>query len=172
MVLMVWLLWPAAGQAQVYRCASSYSDTPCPGSTALTLSEPVQLDEDPTHSHVFLCRLGQRQFWSAQTCQMQAATIVYRHRVPRDWSWEQQWQQAERAWQQAQRQHPARAATVHPADTSQRAQQQRARPDCAQAEQRIRQLDAMARQGGTPRFMDRIRAERKEVRDWQFRADC
>ena len=92
--------------------------------------------------------------------------------VPEHWTWDQQYQHAERQWKKAQRNTVIQAPQTHHADTSQLAQRRRARPDCAQAEQRIKRLDDMARRGGSAQYMERIRAERKETRDWQFRAGC
>lgn len=163
---------PDTGYAQVYRCGSSYSDAPCPNAQALDVAPPVQHHESHTRSTVFLCRLGERQFWSSQSCQSHNASMLRSQTVPRDWSWEQQQKHAEREWQRAERRTAAQAPLTHHADTSQLAQRRRARPDCASAEQRIRQIDAMGRQGGSAAYMERLRAERQATRDGQFRAGC
>lgn len=164
---------PSAAQAQVYRCGSSYSDEPCKGSQPIDLQPSVEVHENTsTSSTVFLCRLGQRQFWSPQTCQAHNASTLHRQSVPKSWTWQQQWQHAQKEWRNAEHRTAAQAPLTHHADTSQLAQRQRARPDCAQSEQRIRQLDEMGRQGGSASFMERLRRERKELRDWQFRVGC
>lgn len=174
MLLMLGTFWSTASHAQVYRCGNTYSDAPCPGNQIQIIdAQPaVSNPEHPDQQPIFLCRLGQRQFWSAQSCQSQNASLVSSQSVARHWSWEQQHQHAQRLWQQAQRSTPHRADIPHHADTSTSAQRQRARPDCAQADRRIRKLDEMGRRGGSSGFMDRIREERKDLRDWQFRAGC
>lgn len=161
-------------QAQpVYRCGSSYSDAPCPGAQPLELQAPVPHHEPQSAtSQAFLCRLGERQFWSAQPCQTHNARTLHSQSVPRHWSWEQQSEHAEREWRRAERRTATQAPSTHRADTSQFAQRDKDRPDCARAEQRLRQLDEMGRQGGSVKYMERLRKERQEVRDGQFRAGC
>lgn len=163
---------PCTGHAQVYRCGNTYSDAPCQGAQAVDLAPPVQSHGGKASSTVFLCRLAQRQFWSAQSCQSHNATMLRSQPVPSTWTWEQQWKHAEREWQQAERRTATQAPLTHHADTSDLAQRRRAWPDCASAEQRIRQLDAMGRRGGSADYMERLREERKETRDWQFRVGC
>lgn len=158
--------------AQVYHCGNTYSDEPCQGAQALDVQPSVQSHGGKASNSVFLCRLGERQFWSPQSCQSHNATMLRSQSVPKNWTWEQQWKHAEREWQQAERRTAAQAPLTHHADTSQLAQRRRARPDCAQADQRIRQLDDMGRRGGSVEHMERIRAERKETRDRQFRVGC
>lgn len=171
---LLWASAPSGSHAQVYRCGNTYSDAPCAsGTTRIVEVEPAVSDNTrAAQQPIYLCRLGKRQFWSAQSCQSQNASMLRSQSVSKDWSWEQQWKHAEREWQRAQRNTPSPAATPHYADTSASAQRKRARPDCAQAEQRIKKLDEMGRRGGSSSFMDRIRTERKELRDWQFNAGC
>lgn len=171
------LLWASSlpsVHAQVYRCGNTYSDEPCTtGSAQIVEVQPaVSNNARAPEQPIFLCRLGQRQFWSAQSCQSQNASMLRSQSVPQNWSWEQQWKHAEREWQNAQRNTPSPSVMPHRADTSASAQRKRARPDCAQAAQRIKKLDEMGRRGGSSSFMDRIRTERKDLRDWQFSAGC
>lgn len=168
-VIAMWL--PTASHAEVYRCGNSYSDEPCPGGSAIQLRGPMEVHGEEA-ADVFLCRQGTHQFWSAQSCQQNNATIMRRQKVPATWTWEQQRKYAEREWLRAQRETSSPASITHHADTSAAAQREREKPACAQADQRIRQLDEMARRGGTVRYMERVRKERKEARDWQFRAGC
>lgn len=173
LTLLSALTIPSVAQGQIYRCGNAYSDEACKGSQTVDLKPTVEVHSDSaTSSTVFLCRLGQRQFWSPKTCQAHNASTLYRQSVPKNWAWEQQWQHAQREWHSAEHRTATQAPLTHHADTSQLAQRQRARPDCAQSEQRIRQLDDMGRQGGTASFMERLRRERKELRDWQFRVGC
>jgi len=163
---------PVPSHAQVYRCGNAYSDEPCHGAQAVDVQPAVENQGGNAQTSVFLCRLGQRQFWSAQSCQSHNATMLSSQTVPHHWTWEQQWKHAEREWNSAERRTSVQAPLTHHADTSQLAQRRRARPDCASTEQRIRQLDNMARKGGSSSYMERIREERKALRDGQFRAGC
>lgn len=168
------LLLPAAHAQQVYRCGNTYSDAPCGDQPALDLTPPVQTLPTPGEAQVFLCRRSQSHFWSQQPCNGQGASTLHRQPVPSQWTWEQQRQHAEREWQRAQRRHAAAAsAPSHHVDSqSLQAQRSRQRPDCDSFKQRIRHLDAMGRAGGTASFMERLRGERKAVRDAQYKAGC
>ena len=165
------MLLPHTLHAQVYRCGNSYSDAPCQGAKHIERQAPLQADAS-AHSDVFLCRLGDRHFWSAQSCQSQNASMLHRQSVPRHWTWEQQHQHAQREWLRAQRQTAAKKQPPHHTNTRERAQRRTQHLDCSSAEQRIRQLDEMGRRGGSVRYMERLRSERKELRDGQFRAGC
>ena len=46
------------------------------------------------------------------------------------------------------------------------------RPQCEAKQRRIQKIDEMARKGGDAKYMERLREERQEARDWQFRAGC
>ncbi|WP_284336944.1 hypothetical protein [Comamonas sp. NoAH] len=158
--------------AQVFRCGHSYSDAPCLNGATVEIQPPVEVHGNTHNSTVFLCRLAERQFWSAQSCQSHNATMLRSQSVPQSWTWERQWRYAEREWRHAEQQTSSQAPLVHRADTSALAQRRRARPDCTVIEQRIRQLDEMGRRGGSASHMERIRSERKAARDQQFRAGC
>lgn len=46
------------------------------------------------------------------------------------------------------------------------------RSQCEALDRRIQKIDQLARRGGTVQQMERLREERQEARDWQFRAGC
>ena len=46
------------------------------------------------------------------------------------------------------------------------------RAQCEAQQRRIQKIDALARKGGNAKYMERLREERQEARDWQFRAGC
>ncbi len=46
------------------------------------------------------------------------------------------------------------------------------RSQCEARDRRIQKIDQLARRGGTVQQMERLREERQEARDWQFRAGC
>ena len=46
------------------------------------------------------------------------------------------------------------------------------RAQCEAKQRRIQKIDEMARKGGDAKYMERLREERQEARDWQFRAGC
>lgn len=165
-----------SAQAQVYRCGNTYSDAPCPGAQALDLRPPVQAQATPGQRPVFLCRRSSEHFWSSQSCNHHGASTLHRQNVPSDWPWEQQWQHAQRTWRQAQQRAqeavPAQPPALIQAPPAHGPSPHAPAASCAAADARIRQLDALGRQGGPVSVMERLRRERKALRDWQFRVRC
>ena len=46
------------------------------------------------------------------------------------------------------------------------------RQQCEAKQRRIQKIDEMARKGGHAQYMERLREERRETRDWMFKAGC
>ena len=164
---------PMGAHGQIYRCGSAYSDAPCEGARAIDLQLPAKSpNSDGALDTVFLCRLGAQQFWASNSCQSHNASMLYRHSVPMQWTWEQKQQDAQRQWQQSQSARKERATRAPAAATAVQPKSRNTDSWCEQAEQRIRKVDAMARQGGKAKYMERLRAERQALRDRQFREGC
>lgn len=178
---------PAAAQAPIYRCGSSYSQAPCSGGHAIddklsTLHGSTAAA--PGQTTVYLCQgPGGGQFWSASHCQQHSATIDRMESVPASLPWAQQVQQAQQQWYAARRysaapHDPARAdsarhrasearARAHEARTEQQAAQhdRQHTAACSALRARMARLDSQGRTGSTPAEMERLRHERREARE-------
>jgi hypothetical protein len=176
-ILGLVVLWLAStcgtpALAQVYRCGNSYSHTPCAGGKAVDTRQPLSVEGgDATNTVLYLCRsYGGGQFWTREHCAQRRALVERMESVPANMGFEQQVEMA-----QGQRDRSQAAAAPAPAPTPVQPPFPAA-PDrsiqCASLEQRIRQLDQMARAGGTAQYMDWVANERKVARDQQFRLRC
>lgn len=185
---------PAPGSS-VYRCGSSYSQTPCPGGQAIEDKLSVlhgSTTAAPGQATVYLCQgQGGGQFWSSTHCGQQKALIERMETVPASLPWAQQVQQAQRQWDQArrleqpdvpQRRAPSdhhRASEARNRAAAERQAQQRERQDtrqnaatCAALRARIARLDSQGRAGSLHADLDQIRSERREARSEYRRNGC
>lgn len=178
------LLWCCSAQAQspVYRCGSSYSQTPCAGGHAIddklsTLHHSTAAA--PGQATVYLCQgQGGGQFWASSHCGQHSATIERMETVSASLPWPQQVQQAQSQWEQARGlprgQHSrtssprASAARIRASEAkaekqaAQQSQQQTAR--CSALRARLTQLDAQGHAGSQHTDLERLRAERRQTR--------
>ena len=175
-LLILFFLVVLAGicRAETYRCGNTYSDSPCKGGRVVDTTPPIvnHSSANRSTSTVYLCKGSSGgSFWTSQHCREHGATIDRMETVPANLSWETQLAMAK-----AQRDNAA-ALQQQPEQSSQMqgvagGGQPDKRTDCGWLEARIKQLDSMARAGGTPQHLDWIAARRKEARDRQFRIRC
>lgn len=183
---------PAAAQAPVYRCGSSYSATPCQGGHAIedklsTLHGSTTAA--PGQTTVYLCQgQGGGQFWSASHCQQHHASIERMETVPASLPWAQQVQQAQHQWEQARQRSapagdPALAHQLRAREASARAretrrEQQNAQQDrqhaaaCQALRARMTQLDSQGRAGSSQADMEQLRHARREARSRYREQGC
>lgn len=157
-------------EAQVYRCGNTYSSVPCAGAKEVDTSPTLSWDQAKGGTEtLYLCQAyGGGQFWTRQHCRQRDALVERMESVPSGMPFEQQVELGR------QRLAQSRARTEAPALTSGgQATQPAARAGrCSYLDDRVRQLDAMARAGGHAGYMDWIADERKKTRDEQFRLRC
>lgn len=122
----------------------------------------------PPTREIYLCKgYGGGMFWSSAICSTQRATIDRIVNVPRSLSWDEQVTIAEGKKQAAEQLFapPQSVSTpAEPVPTNADA--------CAAHEQRVRQLDAMARQPQSPQIQDWIRQQRQDTRSRQAALRC
>ncbi|WP_092949891.1 hypothetical protein [Paracidovorax konjaci] len=170
-LLTVACLWAAGASAQVYRCGNSYSHEPCKGARVVDTSPLIESagPQSPKPVTLYLCQSqGGGRFWSQRHCQQHGAWIDRTETVPGHLAWEHQVATAE-----AQR-NAAQSLTAPPErsyNSSQAAQPSR-RGECEALDQQVKELDRMGRAGSRYYDLDRIRDERREARDQQFRLRC
>ncbi len=168
---------PAAVHAQaVYRCGNTYSQQACRGGRTVDTAPPVASTDGASAREegpvtLYLCEgKSGGKFWSRQHCHAHGAWVDRTETVPGGLRWQDQVAAAS-----AQRAQMAALAAPQPR-WSQEALAAPAAPDpravCAGLERRIAELDAMGRAGSRYYDLDRIRTERRETRDQQFRLRC
>lgn len=156
---------------QVYRCGSSYSHTPCAGGKEVDVSPPLHWKEEKGATQsLYLCQaFGGGRFWTTEPCAQRDALVERIEAVPRGMPFEQQVELARQRVNEAQRaaapqQDAPRRPNTGPGSN--------VAFQCRSLDERVKQLDAMARAGGGPQHMDWIAHERKTARDKQFRLRC
>lgn len=163
------LLLSTGLHAQVYRCGSTYSNSPCVGGKTVDTTPPVSAMGGTTGTTtLYLCQsYGGGQFWSQQHCIKHSALVDRMESVPANLPFDQQVAIAsgQRNRGVALAAPPAQAARIENATPNKPAQ-------CAALDERIRYLDQLARVGGTAQYMDWIAGERKQARDRQFGLRC
>jgi hypothetical protein len=166
------LAWPAA--AQVYRCGNAYSSTPCAGGKTVDTSPPLSAQGDSApNTTLYLCRsYGGGLFWTREHCGRRNALVERMESVPHGMSFEQQVEMAQDQRRSAQDQAAPPPAPVQAPQPSSALGAQSLRSQCQALDERVRHLDARARAGGSPAYLDAIAHERKTARDRQFRLRC
>lgn len=158
-------------EAQVYRCGNTYSNAPCAGGKEIDTGPTLSWGQAKgSTATLYLCQAyGGGQFWTRERCRERDALVERMESVPAGMPFEQQVELARDRLAQSRRS----------ADMSSSAPGQRIAPvtnvsagSCKFLDDRIRQLDAMARAGGHAGYMNWIARERKEARDRQFRLRC
>ena len=148
---VLWLAWwlalslyPLASQAQAYRCGNIYSSAPCTGGQAVEVEPAVNMYPSTTGN--------------ATSGMLPASSHQKNYRQEDKET--REWQRAERELDKAQAAPPpqrqGRANTAK----------------CEAAKQRIKKIDELARRGGSVKLMERLREDRQNTRDWQFRSGC
>lgn len=167
---------PAAHAQSVYRCGNTYTQEACRGGRAVDTAPPVasaggaSAREDAPVT-LYLCEgKSGGKFWSRQHCHAHGAWVDRTETVPGGLRWQDQVATAS-----AQRAQMAALAAPQPRgfqDAPAAAMAPDPRAVCAGLERRIAELDAMGRAGSRYYDLDRIRTERREARDQQFRLRC
>ena len=117
---------------------------------------------------IFLCEgYSGGKFWSSVHCREKNALIDRMETVPDGLPFDQQVAMASSQRDKAQRLYQAPEVQVSP-----QVVQPNNRATCDAYSARVSQLDAMARQPQTAQMQDWITAERRRVRDLQFRLRC
>lgn len=119
---------------------------------------------------IYLCKsYGGGTFWSSAHCHQHNSLIDRTVTVPDSLPWEQKVQLGEQARAEAAKlTAPAPQVTVRQSQQS----QQSNHSQCSSLAARAAQLDAMARQPQPGSTQDRITAEKRTVRDQQYRLRC
>lgn len=155
--------------AQVYRCGSAYSNTPCAGGKTVETTPSVSAQGGASGTTtLYLCQsYGGGGFWSSDHCVKHGALIDRMESVPANLPFDQQVAIAngQRNRGAALSAAPVQAARIDTGGPSRSAQ-------CAALDERIRYLDQLARTGGNAQYMDWIANERKQARDQQFGMRC
>lgn len=167
---------PAVHAQAVYRCGNTYTQQACKGGRVVDTAPPVASADSAAAREdgpvtVYLCE-GKNggKFWSRQHCHAHGAWIDRTETVPGGMRWQDQVATAS-----AQRAEMAALAAPRPRWQPEMPSAP-ALPDpraaCIGLERRIAELDAMGRVGSRYYDLDRIRTERREARDQQFRLRC
>lgn len=172
-----WALWAPPVRAQeVYRCGNTYGHDACRGGRVVDTSPPmasVRSDSERDGlATLYLCQgKAGGKFWSRQHCHAHGAWVDRTETVPGGLRWQDQVAMAS-----AQRNEMAALAAPsaprHALETPPTPAPPNPRTVCAALESRIAELDAMGRAGSRHYDLDRIRTERREARDQQFRLRC
>lgn len=155
---------PPPVQVPVVPAAQQPPPTEYHRRAAVEESEPAL----PPTREIYLCKgYGGGMFWSSAICSTQRATIDRIVNVPRSLSWDAQVAIAEGKKQEAEQLYVAPQSIITTAEPV------RSNVDeCAALEQRVRQLDAMARQPQSPQIQDWIRQQRQDTRSRQAALRC
>lgn len=165
MTAILMFLCLGAANAQVYRCGNSYSSEPCKGGHEVDVSPTLSDPQGAATREIFLCRSNSnRYYWNAEHCSQRGWSVERIARVPKGASWQAQVEMAQenRVNAEAMARAPAYAGGV--TSSSEPSNQSR----CQQLDERIKQLDSMARSHSTPWITE----ERRLARDRQFRLRC
>jgi hypothetical protein len=158
---------PAGPQRCDHTGQVLYTDQACPGGSkarGVDISDPLNAGGESIT--LYRCK-GAGQFWSRVHCQHRGAYVVRAYTVPADMSL---------ADQIAFAQNRMADLTPPPVPSGGVALAARAPDDkawrCKRLKEEIAALDAYARHPLPPGEQDRVRFERKNVRDQQFRLRC
>jgi hypothetical protein len=160
------------------RCEANgwvtYSDSACVGATqksdssttGAALSTVQTASDTATSTTIYRCTgYSGGVFWSSNHCHYKKALVDRMVSVPRGLDFQQQIVVAERSLSR----EAVVAAAPAPRGLSAAEKRQR---ECRDLDERIRNLDAQARQPQSAAMQDRLRAQRKQARDRQFALHC
>ena len=152
---------------QIYRCRNTYSNSPCDGSQEFIQQRSRPVDRTETRE-IYLCKDFQdRLTWESVPCSTNGRFMDRIARVPANIPWDEQ---VSIARQQRDKAHAIAAEQVVPVPTRSINSEPSA---CRFLEERINALDAECRVNACGMDqLDRVRFERKKVRDQQFRIRC
>lgn len=169
--LCIWLFCGTGVlHAQVYRCGSSYSHTPCKGGKVVDTSAVLSDPRGPATREIYLCSATPgRTYWSSAHCAERGWRIERIERVAADMPWDEQVAAARQAHQSA-----LQASTVPPQRQLQSPGPAAppAKAQCVALEEYVKSLDSMGRAGSRYYDLDWVRHERKTTRDQQYRLRC
>ena len=155
--------------AQVYRCGSTYSNSPCAGGKTVEVAPSVSMVGGTTNTTtLYLCQsYGGGQFWSLQHCVKHGALVDRIESIPAHLPFDQQVEMAsgQRNRAVALAAPPVQASRVDNVAPGKSI-------ECAALDERIHYLDQLGRTGGNAQYMDWIANERKQARDRQFGLRC
>lgn len=139
---------------------------------ALLLLGVLPLFSDPAAADtIYLCRsYGGSEFWSNRHCREHSSFILRIVSVPTGMSFTQQVELAQQPSGQSKR--AAQAASITQNAPARTGNLNNAVNECAQLDERVKQLDANSRQALSGQMQDAIRAERTRLRDRQFTLRC
>lgn len=170
--------------AQVRRCVNalgevSYSDDACPkGSreSAVDTTDPMRVDDPGDMITLFQCK-GAGVFWSRINCEHRGGFMIGSQNVPARLTLAEQVafaQNRQATLKPPRRQAAARTATVaqSPAEPAPPTAASVKAEHCRQLEDKVKALDAYARQPLPPGEQDSLRRDRRALRDEQFRLRC
>lgn len=175
--LLPWVSLPASAQ-QVYRCGNSYSQEPCHNGKLVDTSPTLSDPSGPSTTEIFLCRAPQGpRYWLHESCVRRGWTIERSHRVAINIPWEDQVAEARRQKAEAESSNHRPAPSSRPyygSDTTEGRSVGASSKAyaCASYEAQIAELDRQGRAGSRHYDLDRIRSERKRVRDLHYRDGC
>lgn len=168
------LLCATAADAQsVYRCGNAYQQEPCKGGKSVDVSPPLFDPAGPTSKVVYLCRATDGNlYWIPEHCRQRGWTIERTEIVPTHLSWEQQ-REIARSKRAAGEQLVRDAMNPSVTGNYEQGPQQDSRAvQCEQLEAMVRDLDRQGRAGSQLYDLDRVRAQRLDVRNRQHRIGC
>jgi hypothetical protein len=167
---------PQVASEGMHKCVVQgrvlYTDEPCPpGAEASTVAQ-APVPSRPSTITLYLCKATDGGlFWTRQHCHQRRAWVERTVTVPADRSFDEQV-----AWARARRTELTAPAPSPPAPVFQEQRDTSAAWNkasrCKYLNERVTVLDAEARQPLSALRQDRIRVEKKEARDEQFRLHC
>jgi hypothetical protein len=169
---------PPVGAQQVYRCGNSYSQEPCQNGKLVDTSPTLSDPRGPSTTEIFLCRAPQGpQYWLHEPCARRGWTMERSHRVAVNIPWDDQVAEARRQKAEAEGLSSRPVQSSRPyygSDTSEGRNigANNKAYACAAYEAQIAELDRQGRAGSRHYNLDRVRSERKRVRDLHYRDGC
>ena len=157
-----------APSKQVFRCGSSYSNTPCANGREVEVQVSQRQDLSAT-KEIYLCKDHyDRLTWESVPCSTNGRFMDRIARVPSHLSWNEQVAIAREQRDRAQAIANEQIVAVAPRGASSKANAS----DCQALDEHVNWLDSLGRIGGGSYTMDWIREKRRQARDRQFRIGC
>jgi len=160
-----------SAHAQVWRCENTYSNTPCASGTQVDTSPALVNHSGPKTIVLNLCKVSasQQTWWLTDSCASRGWTLVRTERVPANIPWAQQLEVARGKHREAQALQKPPPVTRRSDNNSGKNERIR---ECKQLNERIDTIDNRARRGVSAHESNRLREERREIRDRQYRLRC
>jgi len=157
--------------AQVWRCGNAFSDTPCAGGTQVDVSPAIVNHSGPKTTILNLCKVpaSKQTWWLSDTCASRGWTLMRTERVPANIPWAQQLEVARGKHREAEALKTPAPVARHSDNNSGKNERIR---ECEQLNKQIENIDNRARRGVSAHESNRLREERRELRDKQYRLRC